>query len=414
MLEIMEAETGPLVTLLFLSVVFFLENFDRYLIAVSPIPYIEYSSYEYSVLVGPAFTVIYSAGGLFMALQFCCNKNIASMGKSAKLNIIALTTAVFSAAFTSTAFAVNFWQQCIIRIFMGMAQSIVTPFSTSIISDEFLLAQQGSAFSIFNVGTYLSFSLSLSLGTYIFVTYGWRANYIIFGLIGLLFSAGTFLLHFYNKSYTNTGVTSTASSDAAAADTDSKHSMDAFIQTVEASIDGSNKRATNILSSNGNVVLWDRNTREGNNNNNDADDDDSCHKCSRQSEQSKIHEALIQNAARSGKSTWWVMLDIILLLLRDWNRKPGIFTLCLASGIRMGGGYIWSAYTSVFFSDLFTVDTDINSSSCNYSYNSTATNTPNDMCGSDFPYCVDSDCSNLSSFPWHNKVMMLSIHLQLS
>ena len=33
-----------------------------------------------------------------------------------KLNIVAVATLVFSASFTATAFALTFWQQCIIRM----------------------------------------------------------------------------------------------------------------------------------------------------------------------------------------------------------------------------------------------------------------------------------------------------------
>jgi hypothetical protein len=38
--------------LLVVSFIFFLENFDRYLLNVALIPYLDYSSYEYSVLSG--------------------------------------------------------------------------------------------------------------------------------------------------------------------------------------------------------------------------------------------------------------------------------------------------------------------------------------------------------------------------
>ena len=122
-----------------------------------------------------------------------------------------------------------------------------------------------------------------------------------------------------------------------------------------------------------------------------------------------------------------------------WRSHPGMYTLCLATGIRLGGGYIWSAYTSVFFSDLFVLDED---SSCDFSYNSSSTysdshyhsdglmllfppvfpvmNTSSEnvgadgfiqrslrsgsVCEKDFPYCVDGECFDLIKYPWHNKV----------
>ena len=162
-----------------------MENFDRYLIAVSPIPYIDYSSYEYSILAGPAFTIVYTLGGLLFALGYSSDSNEESSVMFSKFNILAAATFIFSFAFASTAFAVNFWQQVVVRIAMGITQSLVTPFSTSIISDHFAPVMRGSAFGIFNAGTYFAFSLSLSLGTFIYINFGWQAGYVMFGILGI-------------------------------------------------------------------------------------------------------------------------------------------------------------------------------------------------------------------------------------
>ncbi len=105
-MDILKASRTSLVTLFFLSFVYFLENFDRYLVAVSPIPYIDYSSFEYSILAGPAFTVVYTLSGLLLALahnyegQVFCNIS--------KMVILAIATFVYSASFTVTAVAESF------------------------------------------------------------------------------------------------------------------------------------------------------------------------------------------------------------------------------------------------------------------------------------------------------------------
>jgi len=87
-----------------------------------------------------------------------------------------------------------------------------------------------------------------------------------------------------------------------------------------------------------------------------------------------------------------------------WWKHPSIFVLCFATAIRIGGGYIWSSYTGVFFSDLFIKEDG--SIDCLFSYsNSTTTGLYNDnACGSDYPYCVNSVCSALTESPWHNQV----------
>lgn len=43
---------AAMLALFVVSFIFFLENFDRYLLTVSLIPYLDYSSYEYSFLSG--------------------------------------------------------------------------------------------------------------------------------------------------------------------------------------------------------------------------------------------------------------------------------------------------------------------------------------------------------------------------
>jgi hypothetical protein len=93
-----------------------------------------------------------------------------------------------------------------------------------------------------------------------------------------------------------------------------------------------------------------------------------------------------------------------------WWKNPGIYLLCLATGVRLGGGYIWSSYTGVFFSDLFATQED--SIHCSYSYNPDDPHPDvNNVCGSDYPYCVDGDCKVLTEFPWHNQGMS-AMHIE--
>ena len=68
---------------------------------------------------------------------------------------------------------------------MGLGQSVVTPFASGIIAAYFTVKTRGIAFSIFNFGTYASFSLSLSLGTFMYDEYGWKAGYLLFGVLGM-------------------------------------------------------------------------------------------------------------------------------------------------------------------------------------------------------------------------------------
>jgi MFS family permease len=583
---------------------YFLENFDRYLIAVSPIPYIDYSSYEYSILVGPAFTIIYTVGGLVMALGFYEKKvnthhprtqrqqrNDSEIGderetdgmvsqqeietnpiplqqhvgimKFGKYMVITTATFIFSAAFFCTAIATNFWQQVIIRIVMGLAQSVITPFSTSIIRDHFSPSVSGAAFGIFNVGTYIAFSLSLSLGIYIYLTFGWKAGYLLFGLIGAGSAFMLPLLYFLNRNSVHvqqsegsreeedrdmegdtshgqqsqllgnegesnqseqvtsgglpTSPTSSylsqeaitlsalhqhsissrgsspmlsqsASQNSFSASqnhsnmmmgmsTNSSHFINSHQQvhlsgSFAHSILSEVTQGTNTVPSANPFLNTNRNTmssarssgmgtqqlaggssvsmnsasflqeipvdlfqvRLGNSQRNhresfqgslstvdvDSEGNQRHHKNSLLSDvdfdEEEYHHVMIRSSLLQR-----IRFQLRQIVGRYWWKNPGVIMVCIATGVRIGGGYIWSAYTGPFFSDLFQYDSS--QSDCVYSYSDVIQDQSTSMiptvatvfganvgdgsgsiCDSSFPYCVDGTCAALSENPWHNQV----------
>lgn len=694
-----------LLLLCLLTFLYFLENFDRYLIAVSPIPYIDYSSYEYSILAGPAFTVIYAVGGLFFALGYYerpppaqdqsqhsaeeevtdakrsrshsphevnaltapVDKDVQSkksrksrQSRLSKEMVLTLATCTFSAAFTFTAFATTFYQQCIIRVVMGFAQSVITPFSTSLIRDHFAPEVSGAAFGIFNVGTYVAFSLSLSFGIYVYLTFGWRAGYLLFGMIGFL--AGFFLpcllcckkslkqqppvqkyqhldteekdesshdnglygvkrvsereggrkevedfQRYYPSVYnsmmpranpmlSNTipiqsgnrpkahsmshetnniaqsfppsiqsppmhnsnyiGASSGAVSISDGLDEDDEdfmrvsihsplstkrsiqqhqdeyddgllaspfpsfpessnhfiqddpyNSMNNMYSMPSTSYNNIAGGGTSSVMGTGIAQSYDSqrslSTIASNSNNTNLPPASSSAKASfsashhhmapnaptssiprttssqslsmksdfsSQHSSNFIPRSILQpfpsrllgehNAPPSNRSSFansslstidvddigdakddayggkangddassvhtynkytekMEKLSVVgrigfhlhqIIVESWWKHNPSILLLCLATGIRIGGGYIWSAYTGVYFSDLFSYETD--SISCNYSFNvDLTTGLPNDMCSSDYPYCVSGSCAALSDYPWHNEVNTITLY----
>lgn len=150
----------PLVTLLFLSSINFLDSYSRYLISVSSIPYIEYSSYEYSLLSGALFAIVYAAGGVLISSHRFINRRV----------VLSLTTSslAFSTAFLLTAMTSTFWQLAIIRAAMGLANSLFTPLATRILGSLFDESSRGLTFGLFNFSVYLSFAVCLSLGTFMY------------------------------------------------------------------------------------------------------------------------------------------------------------------------------------------------------------------------------------------------------
>ena len=338
-------------TLGVLSFIYFLENYDRNLIAVSAIPYINYDSYKYSLLSGTLFAIVYTLGGLFFSLI----RNL----RSSRVISIAIACVIFSLALFCTAYAKLFWQQAVIRMIMGLAQSVVTPFSSGIIGSHFDERFRGIAFSIFNIGVYISFSLILSLGTFMYDVFGWKMGYIVFGLLGIVLGLCTpFLAH-------ETG--------------------DVLGDSIP--MDGAGApllpRPENSL-------------------------------CSGSAEQEG--EQLKAPPPPAGGPRWVSvegsteldsMRRTLLRVLRLWREHPVLYVLGLATGLRMSAGYVWTAYTSVYFSELYVSDADeggtaSSSSDCVLSFNKSFTSAAatgsslvggaggGTVCDASYPYCFVS------------------------
>eukprot|EP00600_Ochromonadales_sp_CCMP1393_P015091 CAMPEP_0174998818 /NCGR_PEP_ID=MMETSP0005-20121125/1711_1 /TAXON_ID=420556 /ORGANISM="Ochromonas sp., Strain CCMP1393" /LENGTH=750 /DNA_ID=CAMNT_0016253479 /DNA_START=331 /DNA_END=2583 /DNA_ORIENTATION=+ len=370
-------------------------------------------------------------GGVMFALSYgsgktCNDDNGCSTNtnhnSASKFHILSGTTLIFSIAFASTAVAVYFWQQVIIRIVMGMAQSIITPFSTSIISDLFPASMLGSAFGIFNSGTYFAFSLSLSLGTFIYLEYGWQAGYLLFGLVGIacalcmpIFSCLQLHPHQQHQqqqkqqqqllSSLSSSTLESERMDRSGIGSSSQqqqqqqqqpqqkqgyHKVDTCDMEEEDEL-GDNKDSALAASS----IINDAQTTRDNTQTRGSNSRSSKPVGGRRVVD-RLHDMI------------WIAYDICCV---RWRAYPAIYTICLATGIRLGAGYVWSSYTSVFFSELLIAEED--SPSCEYSYSSmAAVDSPSSMCGSDFPYCsTSSSCCKLSTYPWHSEGMD-SLHLE--
>ena len=107
-----------------MSLVYFLENYDRLLLAVSPVPYIDPMSYKYSLLQGPLFTILYTTGGVLFSLYiYSKQQSGGAVGKQFERKIcLAVACVVFSIATLLTAVVSTFWQQALLRMLLGLGQ----------------------------------------------------------------------------------------------------------------------------------------------------------------------------------------------------------------------------------------------------------------------------------------------------
>ena len=162
-------------TLIVLSSINFLDSYSRYLISVSIIPYVNYSSVEYGLLSGTLFGVFYALGGVILSVQ---HRLLHKLVKS-----LTISCFIFSVTFFFTGITNSFWQLALVRMVMGLGQSIFTPFSTRILASEFTEKHRGMVFGLFNFSIYLAFALVLSLGTFMLDRYAYHL-FVLFQFTG--------------------------------------------------------------------------------------------------------------------------------------------------------------------------------------------------------------------------------------
>jgi MFS family permease len=342
------------------------EQMDRYVFQVAPIPYVDYNSYTYSLLAGTLFSTMYCVGNLTFSVW---NEYLSFN----RVTVVAVASLFSSLALFCVPFVQNFWQLGLLRVLMGISQSPITTFSSSLIKDCFIEELRGVAFGLFDSGTFFGFAFSLTVGTIIYDRMGWQAPYIIFGLIGVAYA---FLLKVVAKD-PDAGVSS--SSDYGAVDTDS--SQHASLKTNEVGI-----------SSPFHDGKTEERIEDGDYGDGDNQDPSSSH-----------------GNRRGAQSCETNMIARKIYAVAEYSLEyPSIILMCIACLIRFCGGYCYAYYVAIFFSELYRQEspqgvtvTPGATVSCTYSYegNSTATSL---ACGADYPYCMDSACSRLNPTPWHN------------
>ena len=358
------------------------EQIDRYVFQVSPIPFIEYDSYQYSLLAGTLFSVVYCVGVILFSLL---NEKV----KLDRITIVALSCGISSIALACIPFVTQFWHLAVLRLFMGFAQSPITVFCASFIKDQFVEEKRGIAFGIFNSGTFIGFALSLTLGTAFYDSAGWKAAYLFFGGVGILYAIIT------RAFISDPGSVNVALLNASNGNARSKHPVtsqlgeNGGLATSDYHHLPGRQPLENILELSGShpgLVGSDEDSEAGETSNNKNNN--------------------ISNMELIGFRQ--IIKTFLLKFQEVWaycSLYSSTLYVCLACGLRFAGGYQYANYIAIFFSDITKVqENDGIIQTCTYSFDNTPGNS-NDTgaaCGEDFPYCIDEQCNKLSSFPWHD------------
>jgi len=167
--------------LLMMLLSYFANQWDRYITQVAEVPFIDYESWEYGLLAGPLFTFFYTGGAILLGSLTKANSRV---------KFLALSLLFFAAMIALVAATSEFWQVALLRVGLGLGQSVTAPLACTILGDYFTKELHGIALGFFNVGVYSGYGLSLGLGDYLNSLIGWRWSYILAGafpaVIGIL------------------------------------------------------------------------------------------------------------------------------------------------------------------------------------------------------------------------------------
>lgn len=351
-----------------LILIFFFENCCRYLIGIARIPFLNYESFAFSTIAGVAFTALNSIFGVILSLMSPKNASTMSL-----FSILSASTFIYSVLFLATAYLSTVLQVVLIRVAMGAMLSIVTPYSVAIIDKSFSRAVSGRMLGMYYSASYCAFAFSMGVGTDMYTAYGWKAAYLIFGPIGVAIALISLLVS-YCLTYGPCRETNSSNLQGyGTVSLESQHGESVIVNPITSARTAEEEARTTESTESAEIGINTYNavpTRT----------------------QSRICQIVYH---------WWC--------------HSYVYTIVLATGVRLGAGYVWSNYSSLFFSPLFHSEGTAVGHACRYSYNSglVVTGDLQGVCTAAFPYCVHSTCSALTATPWHNKVLRVRYFIYL-
>lgn len=143
------------------------------------------SDFELGLLGGPSFAFVYALAGLPVA-RLADRRN--------RINIIAITTVIWSIFCAACGMAQSFWQMLLARAGVGIGEAGFFPATTSLVGDQFPPARRASILSIIQLGSPASTIFCAIIAATIGTTWGWRWALIAAGLPGILVGLAIWIL----------------------------------------------------------------------------------------------------------------------------------------------------------------------------------------------------------------------------
>jgi MFS family permease len=172
--------TAPGARVLLVLLLAYIFNFiDRQIIGVLAVPIkaeLALSDTQLSLMGGIAFALFYS--GLAIPIAWLADRR-------SRVNIIAVSVALWSAFTAACGLAQNFWHLFLARMGVGIGEAGGVAPSYALISDFYPRAKRARALAFFSLGIPLGSALGVFFGGWIASHLDWRSAFVIVGLAGL-------------------------------------------------------------------------------------------------------------------------------------------------------------------------------------------------------------------------------------
>jgi MFS family permease len=168
---------GGVLAVLLVAYIF---NFiDRQIIGVLAVPIkaeLALSDRQLGLMGGIAFALFYS--GLAVPIAWLADRR-------SRVNIIAVSVALWSAFTAVCGLAQNFWQLFLARMGVGIGEAGGVAPSYALISDFYPKERRARALALFSLGIPIGSALGIFFGGWIASNLDWRSAFVIVGLAGL-------------------------------------------------------------------------------------------------------------------------------------------------------------------------------------------------------------------------------------
>jgi len=168
---------GRVLLILLLAYIF---NFiDRQIIGILAVPIkaeLALSDTQLSLMGGIAFALFYS--GLAIPIAWLADRK-------SRVNIIAVSVALWSLFTAACGLAQNFWHLFLARMGVGIGEAGGVAPSYALVSDYFPRAKRARALAFFSLGIPIGSALGVFFGGWIASHLDWRSAFLIVGLAGL-------------------------------------------------------------------------------------------------------------------------------------------------------------------------------------------------------------------------------------